>query len=150
MWGLVGLLAAGVAFTVATAAFFGIYFLADDFRFAGGDHAAAIASTARAIGFLGYTAWAAGASLAGAGVLPMGVLMVRTGEFPTKLGIWAIAGGAAMLLGWSVVVPTPEDFDYLRRAGYYITAAGGTATLAFFLALAGWLLFSGSPAPSHR
>ena len=150
LWGLTGLLTASVAFVMATAAFFAIYFLADDFALAGGDHADSIASVARAVGFAGYTAWAAGATLAGAGVLSIGLLMVRDGRMPTPLGIWAMAGGATLLLGWSIVTPLPESLDDVRRYGYYVTAAGGTVTLGFFLALAGWLLIKGAPTARYR
>ena len=148
--GLTGLLTASVAFVAATAAFFGIYFLADDFALTGGAHADSIASVARAMGFAGYTAWAAGTTLAGTGVVSIGLLIVRERRMPTPLGLWAMAGGAAMLLGWSVVTPLPQALDDVRRYGYYITAGGAAGSLAFFVALAGYLLAKGTPTARFR
>ena len=150
LWELTGLLTASVAFIAATAAFFGIYFLADEFALTGGEHADSIASVARAMGFAGLTAWAAGTTLAGTGVLSIGLLMVRDRRMSTPLGLWAMAGGATMFLGWSVVTPLPQALDDVRRYGYYVTAGGGTATLAFFLALAAWLLIKGAPTVRYR
>ena len=150
IWGLTGLLAASVAFIAATGAFFGIYFLADDFAQTGGEHAASIVSVARAMGFAGYTAWAGGITLAGSGVLSIGLLIARDRRMPTPLGLWAVAGGATMLLGWSVVTPLPQSLDDVRRYGYYVTAGGATGTLAFFVALAWWLLAKGTPSARIR
>ena len=150
LWGLTGLLTASVAFVSATAAFFAIYFLADEFALASGQHADSIASVARALGFAGYTAWAGGTTLAGAGVLSIGLLIVRDRRMPSALGLWAMAGGAAMLVGWSVVTPLPESLDDVRRYGYYVTAGGATGTLAFFVALAAWLLAKGTPSARLR
>ena len=150
LWGLTGLLTASVAFVTATGAFFAIYFLADDFALASGQHADSIASVARALGFAGYTAWAGGTTLVGTGVLSIGLLMVRDGRMPTPLGLWATAGGATMLLGWSVVTPLPESLDDLRRYGYYVTVGGAAGTLTFFVALAAWLLIKGAPTSRIR
>ena len=145
IWGLTGLLTASVAFVTATGAFFAIYFLADELALASGQHADSIVSVARAMGFAGYTAWAGGTTLVGVGVVSIGLLMVRDQRMPTMLGLWAMAGGGTMLLGWSVVTPLPESLDAVRRFGYYVTAGGATGTLAFFVALAAWLLAKGAP-----
>ena len=136
LFSLVALLAAGVAFAVATASFFGLSFLAQDFVDTSGAEASALAGTARAVGLAGFSAYFTALTLTGAGALPLGVLIVWSKAVPDWLGWPAVFSAILMLLSWLIFAPSV--------AGLIIAAIGGLGTLLFFLILGIWLLVRGT------
>ena len=137
LFGLVGLLAAGVAFIIAAITHLGVLFLAWDFLDASGAEADALVGTARAFGLLGFGTEFTGLTLLGARLLPIGVLNVRTRAAPTWLGWWAVVSGFLLLLSWGIVNTSNVVF--------ILPAIGGIGTILFFLMLGILLLIRGSP-----
>ena len=134
---LVTILAAGVAIAMATMVHLGVLFLARDFLDASGAEADALVGTARAFGVMGFAAQWTGLTLLGAGVLSLGVLIVRTKVMALWLGWWAVLSGAFLLASWSIVnTPGPV---------FVIPAIGTISTLLLFLALGARLMIQGSP-----
>lgn len=140
LFGLVGLLAAGTAFSIATMNSFSLFFLADDFVLASGAEADALAITTRSVGLAQFAAPTTAFTLVGAGVLPIGVIMAWSKTWPRLLGWWAIINGILLLLAWTVAAPSP--------AGFILVAIGFISTLLFFLLLGVWLVARGSPDPA--
>ena len=138
--GMVGLIASGVAVIVATMSYFVLFFLANDSVGLGPTEGAALVSTARAVGLAATTIYLTGLSLVGFGVLPLGVLIARSGVIPWWLGSWAIGSGVLMLFAWVILAH--------EGVGFVIVAAGSIGVLLFFLMLGLWLLIEGSPTPS--
>ena len=139
LFGLVGLLSGGMAFTVSEFANFGVLFLARDYVDAWAD-TGAIASTARAVGILGGVAGITGLTLLGAGLLPIGVLIVRSRAAPSWMGWWAVGSGVLLFTAWGVF----SDSD----VALIFPAIGGIAALLFFLAMGVQLLWHGVPEES--
>ncbi len=139
LFGLVGLLSGAMAFAVGEFAKFGLLFLAHDYVDAWAD-TGAIASTARAVGILGGTAWITGLTLLGAGVVPIGVLIVRSRAAPSWMGWWAVGCGVLLLTAWGIVSGNDVAFIF--------PAIGGIAALAFFLMLGIQLLWHAVPEES--
>ena len=140
LFGLVGLLAAGTAFSIATMNSFALFILADDFVLASGAEGDALAITARSVGVAQFAASTTALTLVGAGMLPIGILMAWSKVWPRLLGWWAIINGVLLLLAWTVAAPTPT--------GFILVAIGSISTLLFFLLLGIWLVARGSPEPA--
>ena len=140
LFGLIAILAAGGAFAVSAINFFGLSFLADEFVIATGAHADALASTARAVGIIGFSAFTTGLTILGPGVISTGILIVRNGAALSWLGWGAVINGILLLLSWLIVAPS--------ITGLIIAAIGAIGSLMFFLILGGWLLLRGLPEAS--
>ena len=89
---LVGILSGGLLIAVAALFQFGAFFLARDFVDGVAD-ADTLASTARVVALVSSVTFLTGLTMLGAGMLPLGVLMVRTRAAPRWLGYWAIVSG---------------------------------------------------------
>ncbi len=135
LFGLVGVLTAGLLITVAALFQFAAFFLARDFVDGVAD-AGALASTARAVAVLSNISFITGLTMLGAGMLPLGVLMIRTGAAPRWLGYWAVVSSILMLAGW---------IAYISDAAFTVPAIGAVLAVLFFLALGTWLLRRGTP-----
>ena len=135
---LVGVLSGGLLIAVGGLFQFGAFFLARDFVDGVAD-ADALASTARAFALLSGASFITGLTMLGAGMLPLGVLMVRTRAAPRWLGYWAKVSGILMLVAWVAVT---------ADAVFIIPAIGAILAVLFFLALGIWLLVRGTPEPA--
>ncbi len=89
---------------------------------------------------LGGAAWLTGLTLVGAGVLPIGVLIVRSRAAPTWMGWWAV--GSSVLLFTAFGTASENDVAFI------FPAIGGIAALVFFLMLGIQLLWHGTPEES--
>ena len=72
----------------------------------------------------------------GVGMLPLGVLMIRTGAAPRWLGYWAVVSAILMLVSWVA---------YISDAAFAVPGVGAILAVLFFLALGIWLLRRGTP-----
>ena len=136
---LVGILSGGLLIAVAALFQFGAFFLARDFVDGVAD-ADTLAMTARAVALVSSVTFLTGLTMLGAGMVPLGVLMVRTGAAPRWLGYWAIVSGILMIAAWGVV--------NTAEAVFIIPAIGAILAVLFFLALGIWLLRRGTPEPA--
>ena len=140
LFGAFWLLAAGVAFTVATMAFFALFDLADDFVTASGfAEPDAALSAAMGFGVVGYLAYQTGLTLLGLGLIPIGILIAWSATVPRWMGWLGAAGGVVILFMWSLI-----GGDIAEVVGIVTGIAGGTAILLFLFILGGWLLLKGT------
>ena len=135
LFGFVGFLSAGLLVTVAAFLQFGAFYLARDFVDGVAD-ADTLASTARALALISGALFLTGVKMLGVGMLPLGVLMIRTGAAPRWLGYWAVVSVILMLVSWVA---------YISDAAFAVPGVGAILAVLFFLALGIWLLRRGTP-----
>lgn len=141
LFGFVGLVAGGIAFTIGDAGDLTLGILAQDFVEEGGPGGIAagdamILQSARAVGaFTGLT-FQIGFTPIAFGLLAFGALItwakVGTVNPPRWLGVLAILTALAMLLSWIAAISTD--------VGNVIFLIANIGVLLFFIVLGGWLL----------
>ena len=136
---MVGLTAAGVTLVAATMSYFVLFFLANDFVLLDRAEAAALKSTARAVGLAAITIYLTGLTLVGVGLVPVGVMIAGSKAVPAWMGWWAVVSGVLMLFTWAILA--------YAGAGFAVIAAGSVGALLFFAIMGLWLIIRGLPIP---